>query len=100
MVHYFRIEDVLRASSLDSIRDLFDALGIQTHGGFYRDAGVMVGTYNSWVTLVYLAATVNGIIHNIIMEFLFFYRPVDTIIVHKVATRWVYQGCVRFHPAE
>ena len=79
---------------------MLDAFGVEAHGGFDRDAGVVVGADDARVVLVDGAGVVDWIIDHVVIEFFLFDGAVDVLVVDEIAARGIDQRGVGLHQAE
>ena len=94
------VEDVFGLAAGDGVGDLFDAFGVEAHGGFDRDAGVVVGADDARVILVDGTGVVDWIVNHVVIEFFLFNGAVDVRVVDEIASRGVDQRGVGLHQAE
>ena len=91
------VEDVFGRAGGDGGLDLLNTLGVEAHGGFDRNAGVVVGADNARVALVDGAGVVDWIVHHVIIELFFLNGSVDVRVADEIAPRGIDQGGVGLH---
>ena len=85
MVQDLGIENEFGCSALNCSGDLFDTLGVEAHGRFDRDAGIVVCADDARVIFVDRPGFVDRIVDDVVVKFFFFDRSVDIGVVDQIA---------------